>query len=71
MKRREFLATAGGAALCPRVAHAEQTKKVARIGFLDPGYASAFVPYVDAFRAGLRDLGYVDGKGVLIDFRWA
>src|SRR5271169_409828 len=70
MRRREFFAVLGSAAVLPFAAWAQQPPKIARIGFLDPGYASAFTP-VDAFRAGLRDLGYVEGENILSEFRWA
>ena len=42
-----------------------------RIGFLIPAYASSYASRVEALRAGLRDLGYVEGKNLAIDFRWA
>jgi putative ABC transport system substrate-binding protein len=71
MKRRKFFTMAGGAAIWPLASRAQEPKKIARIGFLDPGYASAFILYVDAFRAGLRNLGYVEGENIVIEFRWA
>ena len=67
MKRRKFFTMAGGAAIWPLASRAQEPKKIARIGFLDPGYVSAFVLYVDAFRAGLRDLGYVEGENIVIE----
>ena len=51
------------------VAEAEQPKKVPRIGILRTG--SSPDPLVEAFRQGLRDLGYVEGKSITIDYRWA
>ena len=45
--------------------------KVARIGYLGLVSASWHTPRVTAFRAGLRDLGYVEGKDIVIEFRWA
>ena len=47
------------------------SQKVARIGFLGLGPASAWSDRLGALRAGLRDLGYVEGKNILIEFRWA
>src|SRR5262247_2147751 len=48
---------------------AQQPKKIPRIGLLRPG--SPPDPYVDAFRQGLRDLGYVEGQTIALEFRWA
>ena len=71
MRRREFIASLGGAAAWPLVARAQQPAKVPRIGFLRFGSASANVGRVEALRAGLRELGYVEGKNIAIEFRWA
>ena len=48
---------------------AQQAKKVPRIGFLAIGYDRG--PGVEAFRQGLRDLGYVEGKSIIVEYRWA
>ena len=50
---------------------AQQPAKIPRIGFLRFGPASAYAGRVEALRAGLRDLGYVEGKNIVIEFRWA
>jgi ABC-type uncharacterized transport system substrate-binding protein len=71
IRRRKFLAALGGAAAWPLVARAQQAAKVARIGHLDLGPASARASRIEALRAGLRDLGYVEGKNIVIEFRWA
>ena len=72
MRRREFIAALGGAAVAwPLAAQAQQPARVARIGYLGFGTAAAFANRVEALRAGLRDLGYVEGKNIVIDFRWA
>jgi putative tryptophan/tyrosine transport system substrate-binding protein len=72
MKRREFLALLGGAAVSwPLAAKAQQPAKVARVGFLRFGSASAYAGRVEALRAGLRQLGYVEGTNIVIEFRWA
>jgi putative ABC transport system substrate-binding protein len=71
MRRREFISLLGGAAAgLPLAAHAQQSK-VARIGYLGLVSASWHTPRVNAFRAGLRELGYVEGKDIAIEFRWA
>src|SRR5215470_15519626 len=70
--RREFLVTLGaGALVAPRASLAQQSDKVSRIGFLSSESADAWAPRIVAFRAGLRDLGYVEGKNIAIEFRWA
>jgi putative tryptophan/tyrosine transport system substrate-binding protein len=72
MKRRDFITLVGGAAAAwPLAARAQQSAKVARIGYLGLGPASATSSRVEALRAGLRDLGWVEGKNIVIEFRWA
>jgi putative ABC transport system substrate-binding protein len=71
MKRRAFVAALGGAAAWSLVASAQERAKIARIGFLSLGPSSASSSRVEAFRVGLRDLGYIEGKNIVIDFRWA
>jgi len=70
LKRREFIMLLGGAAAWPLAARAQATK-VARIGYLHLAPASARSSQVEALRAGLRNLGYVEGKSIVIEFRWA
>jgi putative ABC transport system substrate-binding protein len=72
MRRREFITLlGGGAAAWPLAARAQQRAKVARIGYLGLGPASAWSSRVEGLRAGLRDLGWVEGKNIIIEFRWA
>jgi putative ABC transport system substrate-binding protein len=52
-------------------ATAQQPPKVPRIGFLGAASPSANTPRTDAFRQGLRELGYVEGKNIVIEYRWA
>ena len=71
MRRREVITLLGGAAAAwPLVAHA-QTTKVARIGFLGLVSASSHASRTAAFRAGLRDLGWIEGGNLRVEFRWA
>ena len=68
MKRREFITPLGGAvAARPLAARAQQATTVARIGCLGFGSAAASASWVEALRAGLHDLGYVEGKNIVID----
>jgi putative ABC transport system substrate-binding protein len=72
LDRRAFLATLGGGLLAvPLAAEAQPAGKVWRIGFLGAASLSAWASRVEALRAGLRDLGYVEGKNIVIEFRWA
>ena len=52
-------------------ADAQQPKKVARIGFLAPATRTGYQHYTDAFLQGLRELGYVEGQNIVIEYRWA
>jgi putative tryptophan/tyrosine transport system substrate-binding protein len=69
-KRREFITLLGGAAAWPIAARAQQPRRMPRIGVLLPGTATSFAPRVQAFLEGLRDLGYVDGRTAVIEWRW-
>src|SRR6266581_9240509 len=57
--------------LAPLAGEAQQAAKIARIGFLSPGSASDPRMRLEAFRQGLRDLGYVEGQNIAIESRWA
>jgi len=52
-------------------AEAQQTKKVPTIGWLAAGSPSGVAPLTGAFRQGLRELGYVEGKNIAIEYRYA
>jgi ABC-type uncharacterized transport system substrate-binding protein len=70
MRRREFIALIGGtAAAWPLAAFGQQTMPV--IGFLHSASPGPFTRLVDAFRKGLNENGYVEGRDVAIQFRWA
>jgi putative ABC transport system substrate-binding protein len=72
MRRRELLEFAGTALFAwPLVARAQPQAKIARLGFLSFGTPAASANRVEALREGLRDLGYVDGKNLVIEFRWS
>jgi putative ABC transport system substrate-binding protein len=70
VRRREFIALVGGAAAWPRVAHA-QAEKVYRIGFLGGADPVGYAPQIKGMQLGLRDYGYVEGRNVEIEYRWA
>ena len=75
MRRREFFIiggmVTGGAAGWPLASRAQQAGKVARIGFLGSATAAGSAKSVDALRTGLRDLGYMEGKNIVVEFQWA
>jgi len=72
MERRRFIEVIAGSLLAaPLAAEAQQAANVARIGFLGATSASSWASRVEAFRLGLRDLGYEEGKNIVIEFRWA
>jgi len=68
MDRRAFVAGLGAVLAAPRAAEAEQTGKVYRIGFLRAGQPPT--TFVEAFQQGLRARGYIDGRNVVIEYRF-
>ena len=68
--RRKFLATLGGAAAWPLAARAQQPAKVPTIGFLGASTLSSASKSVTAFVQRLRELGWIEGRTVTIEYRW-
>jgi putative tryptophan/tyrosine transport system substrate-binding protein len=69
MRRRDFIALAGSAVMWPRVARAQRPKKVYRIFWVST--ESQPDPFLDGFREGLRERGYVEGKDVVFELHYA
>jgi putative tryptophan/tyrosine transport system substrate-binding protein len=69
MRRREVITLLGGAAAAwPLAARAQQSGKTYRVGWLQPGPLPD--PWVKGFRRGLQEFNYVEGKNLIIDYRW-
>ena len=69
MRRREFIAVIGGAAVAwPLAARAQQSGKIPRVGILSPAADEAAATLV-TFRKAIRDLGYIEGETIILDFR--
>jgi putative ABC transport system substrate-binding protein len=72
VKRREFITLLGGAAAAwPLAAQAQQPAKLPTIGYLGGGGAAAQRAWVDAFVQRLRELGWIEGRTVAIEYRWS
>ena len=72
MRRREFITLLGGAAaVWPLAARAQRPGKLPTIGFLVPGTPSSHGQWVAAFVQRLRELGWIDGRTVAVEYRWA
>ena len=70
MRRRELIAVLGGAMTSARALRAQQ-KAMPVIGFLSGASPGPFASYVAAFHQGLSETGYVEGRNVAIEYRWA
>ena len=72
MRRRSFIMLLGGAAAAwPVAVRAQEADRVRRIGFVGLPSAGSLPERPEAFRAGLRDLGYQEGRNIVIEYRWA
>jgi len=71
MRRREFITIIGGTALSSLAARAQQAGKLPRIGFMGAGTASSWSEWTAAFLERLQELGWIEGRSVAIEYRWA
>src|SRR6516225_7785963 len=71
MRRRNFLTLVGGAAAWPLAARGQQPGKLPTIGFLGSATPSSMSQWTAAFVQRLRELGWIEGRTVAIEYRWA
>jgi ABC-type uncharacterized transport system substrate-binding protein len=72
VNRRDFISLLGGAAIAwPLAARAQQAGKIPRVGFMGNSTAALEANLVGPFRDGLRELGYQEGRNIVIEYRWA
>src|SRR6516225_4228105 len=71
MRRREFITLVGGAAVWPLAARGQQQGKLPTIGFLGSATPSSMSQWTAAFVQRLHELGWIEGRTVAIEYRWA
>ena len=71
VKRRKCVLALGASALTPLAFAQQPSTKIPRIGLLGPTSAAGMASRLDAFHKGLQEYGYVEGKTIYIDYRWA
>jgi putative ABC transport system substrate-binding protein len=71
LRRRDFLALIGGSAATWPLATRAQQVPMPIVGVLDSSSAAEYAPFLAAFRDGLREAGFVEGRNVAIEYRWA
>src|SRR5262245_50191530 len=70
IRRREFITLLGGAAAWPLSARAQQATRLPTIGFFSPNTRSVASPWTAAFVERLREVGWIDGRTIAIEYRW-
>jgi putative ABC transport system substrate-binding protein len=71
MRRRDFITLLGGAAVWPVAARAQDRPAIPMIGYLSSSQSESVLKNMEGFRQGLIDAGYVEGRNLIIDYRWA
>ena len=71
MKRREFITLIGGASVAwPLAARAQQPTQIPQVGWIWPGAAAGNPTELGGFKQGLRELGYVEGRNIVVEYRF-
>src|SRR5215471_2246116 len=71
MRRRDIIAGLLVAAAFGRAQAQSTARKIPRIGYLGTNIGPASLPPIEAFREGLRQLGYTEGQNIIVEYRWA
>ena len=71
MRRRDFILSLGGAVAWPITARAQQTERVRRVAWLGHGQPGEPSPYLASLRAGLRELGWIEGRNLALSIYWS
>jgi putative ABC transport system substrate-binding protein len=71
MRRREFIALMGAGIIWPVTGLAQKPGRTPRVGYLGTNIGPASLPPIEAFREGLRRLGYIEGQNIIVEYRWA
>src|ERR1700759_4854099 len=71
MKRRDFISILSGMLAARPLAVSAQQRALPTVGYLSRGTSAGFAPFVGAFRQGLSEAGYVEGRNVMVQYRWA
>src|SRR5262245_3930854 len=73
MRRRDFITALGGMAVAawPMAARTQQASRLPTIGLLGSSTPSAWAPWIAAFQQRLREVGWIEGRSIAIEYRWA